>query len=181
MEEDELEAWELYAELCEQGDYERLVAHCEEEADRNAGDLLALERLGNAYVLNGNYEKAVRRMGKCHREYPEIDAFQHIILDALFAMGKTEDHFDWATPPRVLRLGRGVCDLCYEYLRPKRKPRSVNELHSGMLHRGYVTFSEEQLLEALQADQRFLIKGDDPWEAEISVSRRRRRRTRRCT
>lgn len=179
MDEYDFESWEPYAELIERRDYEQLVAHCEKEADRRPGDLHALERLGNAYVLNGNYEKAVRRMGKCHREYPDIDAFQHIILDALFAMGKTEHDFDWATPPRVVRLGRAVCDLCYEYLRPKRKPRSVNELHSGMLHRGYLTFSEEQLLKALQADQRFVIKGDDPWGAEISVSRRRRRRTRR--
>ena len=62
VKEDELESWELHAELREQGDYERLVAHCEEEADRSPGDLQALERLGNAYVLNGNYEKAVRRM-----------------------------------------------------------------------------------------------------------------------
>ena len=62
VKEDELESWELYAELREQGDYERLVAHCEEEADRSPGDLQALERLGNAYVLNGNYQKAVRGM-----------------------------------------------------------------------------------------------------------------------
>ena len=177
MDEFDFESWEAHAELIERRDYERLVAYCEEEVDRSPGDLHALERLGEAYVLNGDYEKAIRRMEKCHREYPDIVAFQHVILDAQFAIGKTEDDFDWATRPRVLRLGRGVCDLCHEYLRAKRKPRSVSELHCEMLLRAYLTFNEEELLKALQGGQRFVIEGNDPFTAKISVARKRRRRT----
>jgi tetratricopeptide (TPR) repeat protein len=177
MDEDYFESWEVYAELCEQCDYEKLVAYCESEVERDPNDLHALERLGEAYVLNGDYTKAIRSMARCHHECPDIGSFQRIILDALFAMGKTENDFDWSKTPVVLRLDRKVCDWCYDFLRPKRKPRSAAELYSELCFQGYLNFSEDDLMQTLQKDGRFLVVGIDPWGSEIRVCRSGKGRT----
>jgi hypothetical protein len=90
---DDFESWEVHSELRESEDYPALVRYCEREVARHLGDPYANERLGNAYVLNGQYQKAIDSMGACHRKHPDIEDFQHIILDALFALGKTESDF----------------------------------------------------------------------------------------
>jgi len=174
MDEEEFESWEFHFELHERRDYPALVLLCESEVNRNPHDLHAHERLGHAYVLNGDYDKAIRSMGRCHRQFPDIDAFQHIILDALFAQGKTEHDFEWVSAPVILRLGTEVCDICYDYLRPKRKPRSVMDLYPQLMFRGYLAFNEDELLQALNNDERFLVTDDQFWDAEVSVSRKRR-------
>src|SRR5678815_897183 len=77
-------------------DYAGLVRLCESEVSRYPNDLHAVERLGEAYVLNGQHGKAIQIMERYHRAYPSIESFQWIILDALFAQGKTELDFDWS-------------------------------------------------------------------------------------
>jgi tetratricopeptide (TPR) repeat protein len=174
----DFEAWEVHAELLEKEDYPALVDYCEREVARHPEDLHAQNRLGDAYVLNGQYEEAIRAMGKIHRKFPDIDAFQRVILDALFALGKTEDNYDWVARPRVLRLGKPVLDMCYEYLHPKRKPRDVAELETELLMRGYVTFSCEELLRGLSADPRFVVQPDRVAQSsQVRVRRKREGRT----
>jgi len=173
----DIESWEDHADLHERRDYPQLVALCESEVAAYPADLHAHERLGHAYVLNGEFDSAIRAMAPLHRENPDIDAFAHIILDALFAAGKTENDFDWSERPHVLRLGAEVCDICYDYLRPKRKPRSAADVHCTLMYHGYLTFTERELLEALARDPRFVVIGNGVWSSEISVVRRRRRRT----
>ncbi len=174
MNEEAFESWEFHAELHERRDYPELVLLCESEVKRNPRALHAYERLGHAYVLNGDYDKAIRAMSRCHRQFPDIDAFQHIILDALFAEGKTENDFEWLNAPVILRLGTEVCNICYDYLRPKRKPRSAMDVYVQLILRGYLAFSEEELLQSLIEDGRFLITGEQFWDAELSISRNRR-------
>jgi tetratricopeptide (TPR) repeat protein len=175
---DDFESWEGHSELLESKDYPALVQYCEREVARNPGDLHAHGRLGEAYVLNGQYQKAIDSMGECHRAYPDVEDFQYIILDALFALGKTEDDFPWLETPTIIRLGARVIDDCYEYLRPKRKPRSVDELHTTLLVRGYVTFTHEQLMHALAADERFVVRREnDCFWAVVSIRRTRARST----
>jgi tetratricopeptide (TPR) repeat protein len=175
---DDFEAWEAYAELLESGDYPGLVACCEREVARHPEGLHAQERLGRAYMLNGQYEKAIQAMGEIHREFPDMEAFQHVILDALFALNKTEDDYEWISAPRVLRLGKSVRDTCYEFLRPKRKPRVVADLEIELMMDGYLTFSCEALLETLVADNRFVVQHTGaPQLAEVRVRRKREGRT----
>ena len=64
-----------------------------------------------------------------------------------------------------------VADICYTYLRPKRKPRSIGELHGHLYFRAYLTFTAQQLLKLLQADIRFEVLGEEPWNAEVRVQR----------
>jgi len=176
--EDDFEAWEAHAELHDKCDYAGLVRLCEWETSRHPNDLHAVERLGEAYLLNRQHSKAIQVMERYHRAYPDIEAFQWVILDVLFAQGKTEFDFDWSEQPKVLRLGPEVADICFEQLRPKRKARPVYMLRSHLLSEAYLTFTEQQLLEFLQRDSRFDVGVTDPLSAEVRVRRPQRRTSR---
>ena len=179
---DEVEDWDAWCEadyyLLEEEDYVGLVEHRRARADCRPDDPYAQSALGVAYVLNGEYQKAIDFLSEHHRDFPENTDYQHTLLDALFALGKTEDDFDWAERPVILRLTQQTLDACYEYLKPKRKPRSGSLLHLEVTTGGYPLFDADQLLEALQADCRFSIirEGRSAFLAEVSVVRKSRGR-----
>ena len=168
----DFKSWEDIYDFHERRDYEGLVAYCEDDVRRYPDDLYAAERLADAYVLNGNYEKAIEFGAKMHHGYPEISCFAHHILDALFAIGKSEENFDWVIRPTIVRLDNNVADHCYEFLRPKRKPRHLTDLQFEIWHDDYLAFTDEEMLEYLRDDPRFVIVGDQPVSAEITVTRR---------
>lgn len=173
----EFESWEDHYDLHEQRDYPSLVALCESEVRRRPDDLHAAERLADAYMLNEEYEKVIEFAAMIHRERPEIPSFQHRILDALRALGKDEDDFDWTIQPKIIRLTADFADRCYEYLRPKRNPRSIHDLTFGIGQGDYLAFTDEELLQYLKQDARFVIDGGHPATADIKVARKQKSRT----
>ncbi len=173
----EFESWEEHYDLYQQKDWPALVEYCESEVRRCPDDLHAAERLADAYLRNGDYDKAIEFSGKIHREEPDISSFQHRILDALRALGKSEDDFDWVVPPEIVRLTLEFADRCYEFLRPKRTPRSIYDLTSEVGCHKYCAFSDDDLLQFLSQDARFNVVGDSPVTADISVVRKSKSRT----
>jgi tetratricopeptide (TPR) repeat protein len=171
----EFESWEVHYDLHQQEDWPALVEYCESEVRRRPDDLHAAERLADAYLRNGDYEKAIEFTGKIHREEPDIPSFQHRILDALRALGKNESDFDWTISPKIIRLTPDIADCCYEFLRPKRKPRSIFDLTSEIGQGEYLNFSDDDLLQYLKLDTRFDVDGDHPATADISIARRKSR------
>ncbi len=172
----DFEAWEPYQEFLDKEDYPGLVRYSEQQAERAPDDLYAQYYLGDAYVLNGEYEKAIEFMAEHHRKHPWNLDYHHVILNALFALGKTEDDFDWAEKPVVLRMSPDIVDTCYEILKRKRNPRSVIELHTQFITEGYLLFTEEDLLEALVNDGRFDVENpDSAFSTNIRVARKKRR------
>jgi len=175
--EDEFESWEIHYDFHETRDYKGLVAHCEAEVKRRPDDLHAAERLADAYMLNGEYEKVIEFTAKIHHECPDIPSFQHRILDALRALGKTEDDFDWSCRPKIVRLASDVADRCHDFLRPKRKPRSIHDLTREIVRGDYQAFTDDELLQYLKRDPRFVIVGDHSATADITVVRKSKSRT----
>lgn len=173
----DFEEWEALVELREAEDYPGLVRYCKRKAERFPDDPYSQIDLGEAYVLNGEYEKAIEFLSEHHRKQPDNMDFQHVILDALFALGRNEDHFDWTEKPVILRMSDDILNICYEYLKPKRKPRSIIELHTEFVMKGYLLFTEEDLFKALVQDQRFIVDNLDegPLFAEVWAVRKRRR------
>ncbi|WP_184307709.1 hypothetical protein [Aporhodopirellula rubra] len=170
----DFESWKDHCDFHDRRDYVGLVAHCKNEVKRSPGDLYAAERLMQAFVLNGDYEDAIDFGATLERDHPGIGMFSHHILDALFAVGKTESDFPWAVQPSIIRLDRSVADDCYDFLRPKRKPRRLEDLQIELWLHDYVAFSDNDLLHYLKSDQRFVVNGDSPNDAEIAVKRRRK-------
>ena len=165
----DFEDWEIYADFYDRQDWTGLVVYCKKEVAFNPNDLHAVERLVSAYHLNGDYEKAIEFASQIYRQYPDISAFQDMILDALFALGKTEEDFDWFEYPTVIQLSFDVANLCYDYLRPKRKPRDLHDLCLELQKHGYLAFSEHELLDYLELDSRFIVNGNNPFIIKISV------------
>ena len=172
----DFEDWEIYADFYERQDWPGLVVYCEKEVALDPDGLQVAERLVGAYHLNGDYEKAIEFASRIYQEYPDISAFQDMILDALFALGKSEDDFEWIEHPVVIRLSSDVANMCYDYLRLKRKPRNLHELTMGLQQLGYLAFTEHDLLEYLQLDSRFIISDNRPLSDEASVQRKSKSR-----
>ena len=163
----------------EKEDYPGLVGYCKQRAERFPDDPYAQHNLGEAYVLNGEYEKAIEFLSEHHKHQPDNPDYHHVLLDALYALGKTEDDFDWVQKPVILRMSTEIVDACYEFLRSRRKPRSVNELYTRFVMKGYLLFTDEELLKALSEDSRFVVEeADAGLFAEVRVARKARRRTR---
>jgi len=172
----DFEEWELPAELRDKEDFPALVEYCKRRAKQQPDDLYSQYDLGDAFVLNGEYEKAIEFMSEHHRKHPWNTDYQHVILDALFALGKTEDDFEWLEKPVVLRMSHEIVDTCYEMLKRKRKPRSVIELHTQFIMKGYLLFTEQDLLEAFVKDGRFDVENpDSAFWAEVYPARKDRR------
>ncbi len=169
----ELEAWEIEYELRQKEDYGGLVAHYEAVVEWESGGLNALLELGDAYVLNGEPEKAIDLLAEPHRQNPEAQELHYVILDALFALGKDENDFDWVEQMPVQRLGAGVLDRCHAYLKPKRQPRDAEELRFELSLDGYCVFTAGELLEAIHRDRRFVVEYDEFGQPEVRARRKR--------
>ena len=76
----------------------------------------------------------------------------------------------------IVRLDAGLREKCCEFLKGKRKPRSVDALHCTVWLGDYVAFTATELLEDLRADARFLIVEDGPYYAEVKLAPKRRGR-----
>ena len=162
-------------EFREKKDYPGLVGYCKQRAERLPDDPYAQYYLGEAYVLNGEYEMAIEFLSEHHKHHADNPDYHHVILDALYALGKTEDDFDWVEKPVILRMSTEILDACYEFLRSRRKPRSVNELYTRFVMEGYLLFTEEDLLKALSEDSRFVVEDADAGIfAEVRVAGKRR-------
>lgn len=168
----EFEAWEVDYKLRERKDYEGLIAHYQAVVAWRPDSMHDLYRLGEAFVLNGEPEKAIELLAEPHRRHPENRDFQHVLLDALFALGKDETDFEWAELMPVFRLGREVLDRCHAHLKPKRKARAVDELYHQFEMEGYCLFTRDELLEAVRQDDRFVVEDEDFWH-RIRVRRKR--------
>lgn len=169
---DEFEDWEVDYDFLEKKDYQALLQYRKRKAERYPEDSDVLYFLGEAYVLNGEFEKAIQLLSAHHKDEPDNPNFIYVILDALFAMGKNENDFKWIKKPKVLRMGREILDKCYEYLKPKRKPRYVGKLHISFMSEGYLLFTVNDLLKAIAEDKRFMVINpkNGPF-AEVKVAR----------
>ncbi|WP_442510500.1 hypothetical protein SH528x_002125 [Novipirellula sp. SH528] len=169
------ESWEDHCHFHDRRDYVGLVAYCKDEVKRSPDDLYAAERLLQASVLNGDYHDAIDFGATLERDHPGVGMFSHHILDALFALGRTEGDFAWSVHPSIIRLDRGVANDCYNFLRPKRKPRGIDDFHVELWLHDYVAFSDNELLHYLKGDPRFVVNGDSPATAEVAVARQRKK------
>lgn len=154
------EDWEDDYNLISKGNYEELKKLREIAVRNNPKDIYSLWRLGEAYVLCKEYEKAIEYFKPLYRENPENLDIVYSILDSLFALSKNENDFEWISEVKVIRLDKEVSDLCYDYLKGKRKPRRLDDVYCQLMGEGYLNFNEEELLKHLDKDDRFILETD---------------------
>jgi tetratricopeptide (TPR) repeat protein len=169
----EFDIWcEQHLGLLAKKDYPALVEHCRRRATEYPEDPYAQIRLGEAYTFNREYQRAIEWLTPYHKRDPKNMDYHHVVLDALYAMGKTEDDFEWTEKPDVLRMSDKLLDSCFNILTRKRKRRSVSELYGEFIPKAYLLFSEEDLLSALLGDDRFVVtNAHEGVSAEVQVIR----------
>ena len=156
--ENDYEDWEADYELISKGDYAGLVKYREEIVKNNPSDFFSKYYLGEAYILNKEFEKAIDYLTPLHNKEPDEENIHILILDAIFALGKNENDFKWKVKPAVLELNDDIIDLCYDLLKLKRKGRAITDLYTSLLVYGYLKFNETELYNAILIDCRFKIE-----------------------
>lgn len=154
------EDWEEDYYYFNSGNWNGLIKYRERMAKNYPEDSDAQWRLGEAYVLNGEFGKALEFLAKLYYKEPDNINVQHSILDALFGLDRTENDFNWIEKPLILRLNIESIDICYNFIKPKRNPKEINELYIYLMEYGYLTFEEEDLLEAILNDGRFIVNDE---------------------
>jgi len=172
---EDYEVWEGEAELFNKQDWESLVEYRYLQAEKFPDDPYYQWGLGEGYVLNKEYERAICFLTSLHKAYPDHQDIQFSLLDALFAIGKDENSVDWIERPIVFRLNSVVLDFCYEFLKRKRKTTTVYDLHIELYSQGYPVFDDKQLMQFLDKDKRFLIQDTcaESYDCFISVVKKK--------
>ncbi len=162
----DFEDHEVYSDLIEKQNYEGLILFCKNRLKSNPDDVYGQCRLGEAYVLNGEYEEAIYFVTPYLKGFPDNEGFQSVVLDSLYKLGRTENDYDWIQKPDIVELNNEILNYFYDLLKPKRKPRSIYILYGELYMKGYVRFSENDLLAAFKKDARFMVNSQN----EIMVS-----------
>jgi tetratricopeptide (TPR) repeat protein len=162
--EDNFEDWEADYQLYNNEDWEKLLELRLHRAKNNPLDPYAQAFLGEAYVLNKKYEKAISFMYEWHKKYPDNYDFYSVILDALFSLGKSEDDIEWVIKPTIIKITQELIDECYHYISKKKKGNDMHDLYYNFLGQKYYdvyfNFTMEDLIDALKKDCRFLLIND---------------------
>jgi len=118
----------------------------------------ALRELGRAYLWSGEPQAALEILAPLHRERPADREVQSLILESLFALGKSEDDYPWVVPPEVVRIGRELLDRLAGLLAAQVSGCTLLDLCLAAAEHGHPDFSAEELLEALEGDERFAVR-----------------------
>jgi len=157
-EEDDFESWEGDYYLIEAEDWEGLLRLRHARAQKNSNDCYDQWRYGEALVFNKQYEDAIEFLADLHYEYPDFTDVSITLLDALYALGKNEEDFDWEEKPDVLKLDDNALQNCISLLKNKRKPVSISDIYCDLRnHADYLAFKEKDLFLLLKNDKRFEI------------------------
>jgi len=142
----DFEVWEIEASLYEQEDWIGLLDLHKRQAEKYPTDLHRQEDYAIALNLNKKYAETIKLLEPLYRKNYEIGFGVSEIMEALVGLNKTEDDFDWVKKPTILKLDEKTINLCAEFFKRKRKPRSVSEIYSHLLTKAdYLNFDEGSL------------------------------------
>lgn len=153
-------------------DWADLVRVRERQLSRHPDDVHVRLSLAEALLLCDQPERALEVAGRCHEQEPDDPWIEDTVLEALFALGRTEADFSWCGPtPEVHRLDDRFLERLHERLRADAEPREVGLLFYELCDEAFTAFDPEELLAALRADPRFRLDPDEgPWNAWVRAA-----------
>ena len=173
---DELEDWEEDYNLINAENWPGLLEFRRKKALKRPSDLHAQEAYAEALNLNKKHRETIDFLRPLYAENWDIGFGISVILDALYAQGKTEDDFDWIKKPEILKLDHSMIGFCREQLINKRKPYEVWQLHTAMIMKfDYVAFNESELVAFIfQCNEIFEISGEGDHFSDLKVKLKRK-------
>ena len=182
-EHDDFESWEGDYILYQEENWPELLKLRKERALKDPSDLHAQEAYAIALNLNKKYEETIEFLRPIYRENWDCRFGVAEIIDALYALGKTEDDFDWIKKPEILKLGQDTIDFCREYLKNKRKPVSINDIQIEMIPKfDYIAFKDSDLVDfLLERTDLFEFSGNKEDSVFIEVKLKRQEKHNRQT
>lgn len=118
----------------------------------------AWREVGRAHLWSAEPGRALEVLAPLHRIRPWDREVQHLMLDALFALGRSESDYPWTLEPVVVRLDAGTVDRLHRALLANGGPVALLDLLLVASEEGYPAFSAGELLAALDADRRFAVQ-----------------------
>ncbi len=113
--------------------------------------------LGRALLWGGEPAPALEALAAAHRERPWDREVQHLLLDALFSLGRDAGDYPWTLEPVVVVLAPALLDDLDVLLRANGGPATALDLMLAVTERGYPTFGARELVTALERDPRFRV------------------------
>ena len=153
-------------------DWADLVRVRERQLSRHPQDVHVRLSLAEALLLCDEPERALELAGQCHECEPDDPWIEDTVLQALFALGRTEADFPWrGATPEVHRLDERFLERLHERLLAEAAPREVGLLFYELCDEAFTAFELEELLAALRADPRFVTERDEgPWSAWVRAA-----------
>jgi hypothetical protein len=151
-------------------DWAALVRLRERQLSRHPDDVHVRLSLAEAHLLSGEPARALDLVAQCHEAEPEDPWIEDTLLEALFALGRSEADYPWRKEtPAVNRLDEAFLARLDERLRLEGEPREVGLLFYELCDEAFTAFDLTELLAALRADARFVTEHDDlgPWCAWV--------------
>ena len=157
-------------QLYTEEDWRGLVRLRERQLERHAGDVHVRLSLAEAHLLAGEPERALEVAAPCHAEEPDDPWIEDTILEALLALGRSEEEFPWrGETPRVLRLDGGLRDRVHERVAADAELEDLALLYHVLAEEAFTAFGPRELLRALAEHPRFVVEtdGGSPWAARV--------------
>lgn len=171
----DFEDWEVEYELFSNKDFEGLVRNRKTIVEKYPKNIQLTYSLCDAYMLNEDFEKALEGFSILYKEDSENILIQQNILNCLFKLGKSENDFKWVKTPIIITLNKAVLNNCFEVLKGKRKPRSLDEIYQGLQGPEYLKFKEVELFKALKGDGRFEVRGEESRLWNVSIKNKKKK------
>ena len=131
-------------------DWETLLKITQQDAENDPENLQKQEQYAIALNYNKKYEETIKLLEPYYRKAPDIKFGVELILEALYGLNKTENDFDWIKDPIILDLDKNTLKMCKEYLKGKRKSRSMNDIWMELyLKSDFLKFNKTELGEFL--------------------------------
>lgn len=162
--------WEAYDHLHYKGEFEALIEMQKLYVKKHPDQIREKLMLADAYGYAGKHLQALKILKRLHRYDPYDFEFTHAIIECLDKLGKNPKLYDWKREVIIFDTSEEATQWCYTYM--QREGVSDNTLHLflEMDVTGFTRFDEDELLDFLKEDARFMIhEGEDMVDSVVEL------------
>jgi tetratricopeptide (TPR) repeat protein len=154
------EWWEKDWELEDRGDLIALLELRRAMLQRDPEDGRLYLHLADAYILLGDFERALKVAARLHRAAPDDYEAQELIIELLAASGRDLFDFEWVQEPLLTFLDASLVERCRTFLLAERGACTTFELLTELFDQEHCLFDEDELAHYLARDDRFVVCHD---------------------